>query len=59
VIDFYSEGLQYSETIDPLMKNVDEGGVQLTEEEKFYLLTFLKTLSDTTFLQNSAYAPAD
>jgi len=59
VIDFYSEGLQYSETIDPLMKNVDQGGIQLTEEEKFYLLTFLKTLTDTSFVQNSDYAPVD
>jgi cytochrome c peroxidase len=59
VIDFYSEGLQYSETIDPLMKNVNDGGVQLTEEEKFYLLTFLKTLSDFSFIQNSAYVPTD
>jgi len=57
VIDFYSNGLQYSATIDPLMKNVDEGGVQLTEEEKFYLLAFLKTLSDTTFIQDPAYEP--
>ena len=30
VIDFYSEGLQWSETIDPLMKRVEDGGVQLT-----------------------------
>jgi len=57
VINFYSEGLQYSETIDPLMKNVDAGGVRLTEEEKFYLIAFLKTLTDSSYIQNSFYAP--
>lgn len=56
VIDFYSEGLQYSPTIDPLMKNVDEGGVRLTEEEKFNLLAFIKTLTDSSFVNNPAFA---
>ena len=46
VIDFYSEGVQYSEQISPLMHHVMEGGVQLTTEEKQQLKAFLLTLTD-------------
>jgi cytochrome c peroxidase len=52
VINHYSEGLQNSATIDPLMKNVAKGGVQLTEKEKADLKAFLLTLSDNDFAQN-------
>lgn len=52
VVDFYSEGLQNSATIDPLMKNVHQGGVQLNPIEKQDLVNFLKTLTDTTYTQN-------
>ena len=55
VIDFYSHGLQWSPTIDPLMKNVNIGaGVNLSASEKANLIAFLKTLSDTSFLTNPA-----
>lgn len=46
VIDFYSEGVQYSEHISPLMHHVMEGGVRLTEQEKQQLKAFLNTLTD-------------
>jgi cytochrome c peroxidase len=46
VINFYSEGLKFSETIDPLMKNVAQGGVQLSVEDKLNLLAFLDMLND-------------
>ena len=52
VINFYSEGLQDSPTVDPLMKNIDQGGVQLTESEKADLKAFLLTLSDASFITN-------
>lgn len=52
VIDFYSEGLQNSPTIDPLMKNIDQGGVQLSPSDKEDLKAFLLTLSDPSFLTN-------
>ena len=55
VIDFYSEGLKFSRTVDPLMKNVEQGGIQLTAEEKQDLLAFLKTLSDEEFINNPAF----
>ena len=52
VIEFYSTGLQNSATIDPLMKKVDEGGVNLSTQEKAYLKAFLLTLSDPEFISN-------
>lgn len=48
VIDFYSEGVQYSEHISPLMHHVMQGGVQLTPLEKQQLKAFLNTLTDTS-----------
>jgi cytochrome c peroxidase len=56
VVNFYSEGLKFSETIDPLMKNVHQGGVQLTAEEKSALIAFLKTLTDTSFINNPSFS---
>lgn len=55
VINHYSEGLVYSETIDPLMKKVAEGGVHLTEQEKIDLKAFLLSLSDPSFISNPAF----
>lgn len=52
VIDFYSTDVRYSQTVDPLMKKVHLGGLQLTLQEKSDLLAFLKTLSDTSYLSN-------
>jgi cytochrome c peroxidase len=56
VINHYSEGLQFSPTIDPLMKSVGDGGVQLNPEEKGYLKMFLISLSDSSFNTNPAFA---
>ncbi len=52
VINHYSEGLVFSETIDPLMKKVGEGGVQLSEVDKADLKAFLLSLSDPSFINN-------
>lgn len=52
VIDFYSEGLKPSETVDPLMKNLHQGGVRLSAQEKSDLLAFLKTLTDWDYTTN-------
>jgi cytochrome c peroxidase len=46
VIDFYSEGLQYSPYADSNMKNIHKGGIQLSEEDKVALIAFLLTLTD-------------
>jgi cytochrome c peroxidase len=55
VVEFYSSGIKFSATIDPLMKNVNMGGVQLTTEEKQDLVAFLKTLTDSSFVNNPQF----
>lgn len=55
VINHYSEGLQDSPTIDPLMKKIENGGAQLSENDKADLKTFLLTLSDTEFINNTNF----
>lgn len=55
VINHYSEGLQRSSTIDPLMKKVNQGGVGLSPKEKADLKAFLLTLSDPSFLNNPSF----
>jgi cytochrome c peroxidase len=56
VIDFYSEGLVWSPYVHPFMKKVNDGGVQLTPNEKADLKAFLLALSDPTFINNPAYS---
>ena len=53
VIDFYSEGVNYSENVSSLMHHVMQGGVHLTDQEKKQLKTFLGTLTDTSFVTDS------
>nr|WP_194767407.1 cytochrome c peroxidase [Tamlana sp. I1] len=55
VINHYSEGLKNSSTIDPLMKKVHLGGVGLTDQDKADLKSFLLSLSDYEFINNSAF----
>jgi len=57
VIDFYSSGLQFSATVDPLMKKLGSGGAQLNAQEKQDLINFLNTLTDQEYINNTAYAP--
>ncbi len=56
VVDFYSHDVKWSSTIDPLMKKVEQGGVQLMDDEKESLISFLKTLTDTTFINNPEFS---
>lgn len=55
VLDFYSEGVNESYNIDSKMQYAHQGGVRLTKDEKVQIVTFLKTLTDTTFLTNPAF----
>jgi cytochrome c peroxidase len=52
VIQHYSFGLQNSSTVDPLMKNVDQGGAQLDFAEMNAIKWFLLSLSDSSFVGN-------
>lgn len=56
VINHYSEGLKNSPTIDPLMKKVAQGGVQLSSQDKADLKAFLLTLSDFEFISNPNFS---
>ncbi|WP_397364364.1 cytochrome-c peroxidase [Olleya sp. R77988] len=55
VIEHYSTGLQNSPTVDSLMKKVDEGGVNLSAQDKADLKAFLLSLSDPSFINNPTY----
>jgi cytochrome c peroxidase len=56
VLDFYSEGLKVSPTLDSKMEFVHKGGLRLTAEEKRKIVLFLKTMSDPVFVSNKAFA---
>lgn len=56
VVEHYNSGGKESSTLDPLMKN--EGiGLGLTSQEKEDLVNFLKTLTDTAFINNITFRP--
>ncbi len=52
VLDHYSSGVQNGPTLDPLLQNK----IPLTNTEKFYVLEFLKTLTDSTFINESRFS---
>lgn len=52
VLDHYSSGVQDGPTTDALVKNK----ILLTNFDKFYLLEFLKTLTDSTFITDKRFA---
>jgi len=51
VLKFYQTGVNQSATLDPLLTN----GIQLTQTEEDNLVEFLRTLSDSTFLNNARF----
>lgn len=56
VLDFYSEGVHISANIDRKMGMAYKGGVHLTEDEKYFIITFLNTLTDSVFIKEKAYS---
>jgi cytochrome c peroxidase len=52
VIDHYNNGVVKSPTLDPSLKN----GIPINFVEKYYLEQFLRTLTDSTFIQNQRFA---
>jgi cytochrome c peroxidase len=60
VVNFYSSGLKVSPYVSPLMKHLNTGGAQLSDQQKIDLIAYLKTLTDNQFLTDSTFAkPAD
>jgi cytochrome c peroxidase len=56
VLDFYSEGVINSYNVDSKMGFAHQGGVRLTKDEKEKIISFLKTLTDSTFLTKSEFS---
>lgn len=52
VLEHYNSGVQNSATTDPLVRN----RIPLTLNDKFYLLAFLRTLTDSTFINNTRFS---
>lgn len=56
VIEFYNSQLIWSPYIDPLMHKINDGGAQLLPSEINDLMNFIKTLEDTSFINNTDYS---
>ncbi|MCX6290144.1 MAG: cytochrome-c peroxidase [Bacteroidetes bacterium] len=59
VVEFYNSGVHLNSlNIDPLMtKPAKLNGLQLTVQDKANLIAFLKTLTDTSFINNPDFLP--
>lgn len=55
VLNFYSDGVTHSQTLDPLLVNNGTTGIPLTQSEKEALIAFLKTLTDDEFINNPLF----
>lgn len=56
VLDFYSEGIRHSTTIDSKMGFAHQGGARLSAIEKKKIIAFLLTLSDSSFVNNPRFS---
>ena len=55
VLDHYSSGIIKSPTLDSVLQK----GIALTDNDKFYLISFLGTLTDTSFTHETRFAEPD
>lgn len=55
VLDFYSEGVHAGVNVDSKMGSANRGGVHLTEDEKYFIISFLSTLTDSVFIRETAF----
>ncbi|WP_268223726.1 cytochrome-c peroxidase [Sinomicrobium oceani] len=56
VLNFYTDGVRESETLDPALQNGDTPGIRLSTEEKSALIAFLNTLTDDEYLNDERFA---
>jgi len=56
VIDFYSEHVKPSVNIDSKMEFAQQGGARLDKHQKRKIIAFLKTMSDSSFVKESAFS---
>ncbi|MEO6302888.1 MAG: cytochrome c peroxidase [Bacteroidia bacterium] len=56
IVNFYSEGLKISPTIDSKMEFAHNRGSKFTNLEKKKIIAFLKTLSDSSFIKDKRFS---
>lgn len=56
VLNHYNSGVIDYPNLDPLLKQNGYTGISLSDNEKQYLIAFLKTLTDYEFINNSKYS---
>jgi cytochrome c peroxidase len=56
VLEFYSSGVNQCSNIDSKMEFAHQGGAHLTNAEKKKIISFLLTLTDSTFITNPEFS---
>jgi cytochrome c peroxidase len=56
VLEHYTSFVQDTPNLDPLLKQNNKLGIQLTESEKNKVIAFLKTLTDANFLTDKRFS---
>ncbi len=52
VLEHYNSGIIQSPTLDPPLRK----GIPISENDRFYLISFLGTLTDSSFIRNPLYS---
>ena len=55
VLNFYSNGVQNTQNLDPIMQQHSTLGIPLNQSEKEAIIAFLKTLTDEKFITNPEF----
>lgn len=56
VLEFYSNGVQQSVNIDSKMEFAHQGGAHLSSEDKKNIISFLNTMTDSSFVSNPEFS---
>ncbi|SEM56718.1 cytochrome c peroxidase [Chryseobacterium taichungense] len=56
VLNFYYENVEEQPNLDPLLKQNGHIGIPMNNQEKQYIIAFLRTLSDQSFITNPKFA---
>ncbi|WP_410676093.1 cytochrome-c peroxidase [Chryseobacterium sp. LC2016-29] len=56
VLNFYSDNIEDNPNLDPQLKQNDHIGIAMNAQEKQFIIAFLKTLSDKSFISNPKFA---
>lgn len=56
VLNFYSDSVENHPNLDPQLKQNNHIGIAMNAQEKQFIISFLKTLSDKNFISNPKFA---